>query len=66
MIAHPKTRPAKDDTLRNSINTKFKTEPSLAASVYQSLVNQSAVKIENGKVIYNEAKIQALANTDSK
>ena len=62
LISHSKSRPAKAATLVNSIKSKFKETPSIAVDVLNLLVNQSAIKIENGKVLYDEKRIEALAS----
>jgi hypothetical protein len=64
LISYSKNRPAKEATLVNSIKSKFNKTPSIATDVLNLLLNQSVIKIENGKVIYNEQKIIRLANTN--
>lgn len=64
LISHSKNRPTKEATLVNSIKSKFNDTPSIATNILGLLLNQSAIKIENGKVIYNEQRIIKLANTN--
>jgi hypothetical protein len=64
LISHSKNRPTKEATLVNSIKSKFNDTPSIATNILGLLLNQSAIKIENGKVIYNEQRIVRLANTN--
>ena len=60
LITHSKNRPAKKDTLLNSINSRFKDTPETAKNVMQLLVAYSAVKIAENKVAYNQKKIEEL------
>lgn len=62
LINHPKNRPAKADTLLNSIKAKFKDQPSLPDPIYKMLISSGAVKITAKKVTYNDKKIQELAS----
>lgn len=62
LITYSKNRPAKADTLRNSIKNKFKDNPNEADGVYASLLSSGAVKVSNNKVTYNDKKISELAN----
>ncbi|WAK03546.1 PIN domain-containing protein [Methylobacter sp. YRD-M1] len=64
LISHGKNRPTKEATLVNSIKSKFNDTPSIATNILGLLLNQSAIRIENGKVIYNEQRIISLANTN--
>lgn len=53
-----KGKPAKKETLMNSINSKFKGMPQVAEHVFKELINQSIVEImENGNVTYNLIKL---------
>lgn len=53
-----KGKPAKKETLMNSINSKFKGMPEVAENVFQELINQSIIEImENGNVIYDLVKL---------
>lgn len=62
LITYSKNRPAKEETLLNSIKSKFKDTSSTADDIFKSLKNQSAIKIADGKVTYNDAIIKSLAN----
>lgn len=61
LITYSKNRPAKQDTLLNSIRNKFKDDPEEAVKVFNTLKSQGAVKITEKKVSYDDKKIQALA-----
>lgn len=61
LIAHQKCRPAKVDTLLNSIKAKFKDQPSFVDPVYQMLISSGCVKVAVKRVTYNDKKIQELA-----
>ena len=62
LITHSKTRPAKKDTLINSIGKKFKDSPDIAAEVFKLLTTQNAIAISENKVSYNDKKIKELAS----
>lgn len=62
LVTYSKNRPARKDTLLNSIKNKFKSEPEEAARVFQSLTAQGAIAIADKKVSYNDKKIKELAN----
>lgn len=62
LITYSKNRPAKVDTLRNSIKNKFKDNPSEIDKVYNSLLSNDAVKVSNNKVTYSDKKIGELAS----
>lgn len=64
LIKHSKTRPAKQDTLLNSIKTKFKDSDHDSMNILNDLVKHGAIVINNGAVTYNDkviTKIAALA-----
>ncbi|MDB9494562.1 PIN domain-containing protein [Spirulina major CS-329] len=61
LIKYSKNRPTKQETLLNSIKTKFQDSPGEVAEVFNVLKIQGAVKILEGKVLYNDKKIQELA-----
>lgn len=63
LVTYSKNRPAKADTLLNSIRNKFKDTPSFADPVYKMLVSSGAIKVTDNKVAYNDKKIKELANT---
>lgn len=61
LMTYSKNRPAKQDTLLNSIRNKFKDDPEEAVKVFHTLKSQGAIKIVEKKVSYDDKKIQALA-----
>lgn len=61
LVTHSKTRPARKDTLLNSIKTKFKDSPEAAVEVFRLLTIQGAVTVSDKKVSYNDKKINELA-----
>lgn len=61
LIAHRKNRPAKVDTLLNSIKANFKDQPSVVNPVYQMLISSGCVKVAVKRVTYNDKKIQEIA-----
>lgn len=63
LLAHPKTRPAKETTLLNSIKAKFKEDPAAASMVFSTLLKKSTIRLENGKLLYDESIIKALVET---
>lgn len=62
LITYSKNRPARKDTLINSIKNKFKSDPDDAAKVFQLLTTQGAVTVADKKVSYNDKKIRELAS----
>lgn len=62
LITYRKNRPAKKDTLLNSIKNKFKDAPESATEVFKLLTAQGAITISDNKVTYNDKKIKELAN----
>lgn len=62
LITYSKNRPAKKDTLINSIKNKFKDSPDVAAEVFKLLTTQNAIVISENKVSYNDKKIKELAS----
>lgn len=62
LVTYSKNRPAKKDTLLNSIKNKFKESPESAAEVFKLLTVQGAITLAENKVSYNNKKIQELAN----
>ena len=61
LITYTKNRPAKTDTLLNSIKNKLKETPEFIDNVYKMLVSTGSVRIEDDKVVYNDSKIKQLA-----
>lgn len=61
LLTYSKNRPARQDTLRNSIHNKFKSDPLLVGRVYEALQREGAVSVDQGKVDYNDGVIRRLA-----
>ncbi|MEB3295544.1 MAG: PIN domain-containing protein [Synechococcales bacterium] len=61
LVTYSKNRPARKDTLLNSIKNKFKDSPEAAAEVFRLLTTQGAVTVSDNKVSYNDKKIKELA-----
>ena len=61
LVTYSKNRPARKDTLLNSIKNKFKDSPEAAVEVFRLLTTQSAVTVSDNKVSYNDKKIKELA-----
>jgi hypothetical protein len=62
LVTYSKNRPAKKDTLLNSIKNKLKDTPEAAIEVLRLLTAQGAVMVSENKVSYNDKKIKELAN----
>jgi PIN domain len=62
LVTYSKNRPAKKDTLLNSIKNKFKEFPGSEAEVLKLLTAQGAVTVLENKVSYNDKKIKEIAN----
>jgi hypothetical protein len=62
LVTYSKNRPAKKDTLLNSIKNKFKDSPEAAEEVFRLLTTQGAITVSEKKVSYNDKKIKELAN----
>lgn len=62
LVTYSKNRPAKKDTLLNSIKNKFKESPQTAVEVFKLLTTQGAITVSENKVSYNDKKIKELAN----
>jgi len=63
LVTYSKNRPAKKDTLINSIKNKFKDTPKIAEEVFKILTIQGAVTVSDSKVAYNDKKIKELASS---
>lgn len=61
LVTYSKNRPARKDTLLNSIKNKFKDSPEAAVEVFRLLTTQGAVTVSDNKVSYNDKKIKELA-----
>lgn len=60
LITYRKNRPARVDTLRNSILNKFKAEPTLAGRLYDALIREGVINVDEGKVLYSDEAIERL------
>lgn len=60
LTTYRKNRPARVDTLRNSIQNKFKAEPALASRLYDALLREGVINVEEGKVLYSDEAIGRL------
>ncbi|SDT92802.1 PIN domain-containing protein [Halopseudomonas salegens] len=60
LTTYRKNRPAREDTLRNSIRNKFKADPALAGRLYEALVREGVIIIDGGRVQYNDEAIARL------
>lgn len=63
LVTYSKNRPAKKDTLINSIKNKFKDDPKTADNVFQSLMAQQAIAVSENKINYNNNIIKKLAES---
>jgi len=61
LVTYSKNRPARKDTLLNSIKNKFKDSPEAAVEVFKLLTTRGAVTVSDNKVSYNDKKIKELA-----
>ncbi len=61
LVTYSKNRPAKKDTLLNSIKNKFKDSPEEVAEVFRLLTTQGAITVLDNKVSYNDKKINEIA-----
>lgn len=60
LMTYRKNRPARVDTLRNSIQNKFKTDPALAARLYDALLREGVIHVDEGQLSYDDAVIGRL------
>lgn len=56
LVTYKSNRPAKKETLLNSIKNKFKDTPDVTNNVLSSLIKQGALAFQENKVIYNDKK----------
>lgn len=62
LVTYSKNRPARKDTLINSIKNKFKNDPKATEMVFNSLLAQKAITILENRITYNNEKIKELVN----
>ena len=55
-------KPAKKETLLNSINAKFKSDNIDTTQLFETLVKNGVIVINADKVIYNQQKLNQFAN----
>lgn len=61
LLAHPKTRPGKAETLVNGIKAKFGIEAAPAGTILQALQQSTAVVLNEGKATYQDTVLRRLA-----
>ncbi|MFH7526682.1 PIN domain-containing protein [Aeromonas sp. A5] len=61
LVTYKNNRPAKKETLLNSIKNKFKDTPNITTILMPLLIKQGAVTFKESKVIYNDKKIVELS-----
>ena len=62
LMAMKTARPAKVDTILNSIKAKFKSNLSNSESIYKILLSSGAIKVNEQKISYNEKRIKELSD----
>ena len=61
LAKYVKNRPAKNETLRSDIKSKFQTDPDAVDRVYGLLVSNGIVMVTGTKVAYDDKKVKAFA-----
>jgi hypothetical protein len=61
-MTHDKSRPAKKQTLINSIRSKFKDDPQAPEVIFELLLKHGIVTVTNEKVSYDDKKIKEIAH----
>ncbi|MGB0563381.1 MAG: PIN domain-containing protein [Spirulinaceae cyanobacterium] len=61
LITYQKNRPARQETLLNSIKNKFKDQPEVTADILKRLTTQGAVNLSENRVVYNDKIIKKIA-----
>lgn len=61
LVTYKSNRPAKKETLVNSIKNKFKDTPDVATNLLNALVKHGALSLQENKVLYNDKKIVELS-----
>jgi hypothetical protein len=56
-------KPAKKETLLNSINAKFKSDNIDAEKLVETLIRNAVITINESKIAYNQQKLTQFANT---
>jgi hypothetical protein len=62
LMTHDKSRPAKKQTLINSIRSKFKDDPQAPEVIFELLLKHGIVTVTNEKVSYDDKKIKEIAH----
>lgn len=62
LMKHATTRPAKVSTLRASIKTRFRSDPSAVDRVYGLLVFKGVIIVNDTKLAYDDKKVKAFAS----
>jgi hypothetical protein len=63
LIKHSKTRPAKNDTLLNSIKIKYKDDPHMPQTVFDELLKHKAIIVKENRIEYNDTILNRLVTT---
>lgn len=66
LLKHVKNRPGSEKTLINHLQAACGKTPSRALIIFRALIGASAIKIDNGKLSYNEARLKTLSNAVNK
>lgn len=66
LLKQIKNRPGSEKTLMNSLRTACGKNPSRAEIIFKALISASAIKIDNGKLSYNDAQLKVLSNAVNK
>jgi len=62
LITYSENRPAKKDTLLNSIKSVLKSDPKVIQETFDLLLAHQIIKLSGSKVTYDSQKIQSIAN----
>ncbi len=62
LVTYKSNRPAKKETLLNSIKNKFKDTPNVTNDVLTTLIKHGALVFQDNKMIYNDKKIVELSS----
>lgn len=61
LVKHSKTRPAKKDTLLNSIKIKYKDNPLIPEAVFDELLKNEAIIVKDNRIQYNDLILNRIA-----
>ena len=62
LLKHAKNRPGSENALMNHLKTACGKDQSRAEIIFKALVKASAITLENGKLSYNDARLNMLAS----